>query len=81
MNHGDLVTICTDHGEPWVPSVRACGPVTIGAIGRHEDLADWDEYAGEVGRSETLSAFAPLDTIPGPVGPFAALRYFNVLAF
>ncbi len=59
MNHGDLVTICADHGEPWAPSVRACGPVTIGAIGRHEDLTNWDEYASEVGRSEILSTADP----------------------
>lgn len=74
MNHGDLVTICADHGKPWIPSIRACGPTTIDAIGRHEDLTDWDEYAGEFGRSETLSVFA--DPFANPEIPW----YFNDLA-
>lgn len=48
MKHGDFVLICVDHREPWIPTKRACGPIVTDVIGKHEDLAEWDEYAEEM---------------------------------
>ncbi len=51
MKHGDIVLICADHWEPWIPTKRACGPIVTDWIRKHEDLTDWDEYARSVGRT------------------------------
>ena len=52
MNHGDFVVVCADHWEPWIPAIRACGPLVSETIGRHEDLTAWDLYAKHVGRPD-----------------------------
>ena len=48
MKHGDFVLICGDHWEPWIPTKRACGPILLETIGRHEDLTAWEEYEKEM---------------------------------
>jgi hypothetical protein len=76
MRHGDFVLVCADHWEPWIPTLRACGPITTHRIAKHEDLSEWEEYDREMDGPLDLQTvigrdgepkWMPGDELDGPI--------------